>query len=70
MKKEPIFVDSERTAELDHGAITEQFLTLRQAVAAFHQLAPDRKTIASLITGGKSYSSSEIERFDFINSRK
>lgn len=65
MKKEPIYLDGDRTAELNHGATTEQFLTLRQAVAAFHQLPPNRKETASIITVAMSYSSSDVERFDF-----
>lgn len=70
MKKEPIYLDGDRTAELTHGAITEQFLTLRQAVAAFNKLPPNRKEIASIITFAKSYSSSEIERLDFSKSEE
>ncbi len=61
----PIYIDASKTAELDHGAITEQFLTLQEAVIAFHLLSPERKEIARIIAGNKVYSASEINQFQY-----
>lgn len=63
MTTEPIYVDLSKTAELNHGAITDQFLTLEEAIAALNQLPAERKETASIITGGKVYASGEIARF-------
>jgi|694.fasta_scaffold13883_12 hypothetical protein len=63
--KDPIYIDGDKTAELNHGAITEQFLTLQEAVIAFHQLPPERKETATIITVEMTYSAPEIDRFHY-----
>lgn len=68
--KDPIYIDSNITAELNHGATTEQFLTLQEAVIAFHQLPTERKEIATIITCNKVYSAAEIDRFHYARNEK
>lgn len=66
MTKNSIYIDTNKTAELNHGAIVDKFLTLQEAVIAFHQLPKERRETASIITGGKVYTAAEIKRFHCI----
>ena len=68
--KDPIYIDASKTAELNHGVRTERFLTLQEAVIAFHQLPAERKEIATIITCNKVYSAAEIDRFHYAKNEK
>lgn len=70
MTTKPIYVDASKAAELNHGAITDKFYTLQEAVIAFHQLPAERKEAASLISGNKVYSAAEIDLFHYAGNDK
>lgn len=62
---EPIYIDASRTAYLEHGAKSERYPTLQEAVTAFQKLPPKRKEVATITSVGRVYSASEIERFRY-----
>lgn len=65
MQEEPLNVDASRSAQLQHGAITENYLTLQEAKIAYDKLPKERQEIAKITSAGRVYSASEIERFHY-----
>jgi hypothetical protein len=65
MPEEPLYVDASQAAQLEHGAITENYLTLQEAKIAYDKLPKERQEIATITSAGKIYSASEIERFHY-----
>jgi len=65
MSNEPIYVNAGQSAVLFHGAKTEVCLTLQEAVIAYHKLPPERKEAATIKSGGRVFSASEIERLHY-----
>ena len=62
MLDEPLYVDASQAAQLEHGAITENYLTLQEAKTHTQQ---ERQEIAKITSAGRVYSGSEIERFHY-----
>lgn len=65
MKEEPLYVDASQAAQLEHGAHTENYLTLQEAKIAYDKLPKERQEIAKITSAGKVYSPPEIERFHY-----
>jgi hypothetical protein len=62
-----IYVDAERPATLNNGAgVLIDCATLREAVWAWHKLAPGQKIRATVkVIGGPVYTAHEIDRLHF-----
>ncbi|ULO25123.1 hypothetical protein [Methylocystis sp. SB2] len=65
MQEEPLYVDASQAAQLEHGAITENYLTLQEAKIVYDKLPQERQEIAKITSAGRVYSASEIERFHY-----
>ncbi len=65
MQDGPLYVDASQAAQLEHGAITENYLTLQEAKIAYDKLPKERKEIAKITSAARVYSPSEIERFHY-----
>jgi hypothetical protein len=63
MSDEKIYVDASRPATLNNGGILDDYRTLQDALAAWHQLPPEQKKRATIrVMGGPLYTVAEIER--------
>lgn len=65
MNEVPLYVDASRAAQLEHGAHTENYLTLQEAKIEYDKLPDERKAIAKITSAGNVYAASEIERFHY-----
>jgi hypothetical protein len=65
MANEPIYVDASHSAVLNHGATSINCATLQEPVIEFRKLSKDRQEIASIISVGRTYNPSEIERLHY-----
>ncbi len=63
MQEEPLYADASQAAQLEHGAVTENYLTLQEAKIAYDKLPKERQEIAKITSAGRVYSASEIECF-------
>ena len=61
----PIYIDAGKSAVLEHGAKAVRCFTVQEAKIEFDKLPPERKEIATITTGGRKYSTFEIERFHY-----
>jgi hypothetical protein len=64
----PLYVDASRAAQMDHGARTENYFTLQEAKMAWDRLPEARREIAKIISAGRVYERSDINRFHYQRS--
>lgn len=64
----PLYVDASRAAQMDHGAMTENFHTLQEAKMAWDRLPESRREIATITSASRVYQRAEIERFHYQRS--
>ena len=66
MSTEPLYVDAAQGATLRHAGVSKAFLTLQEAVIAWHQLPPVEKPTTTIkVSGGPLYKAEEIERLHY-----
>ena len=64
----PLYVDASRTAQMEHGATTDNYYSLQEAKLAWDRLPENRRELAKITSAGRVYERQDIERFHYQRS--